>query len=214
MKRILLSFCALALMSSVAAAEEGYKTKQAGDFVIRGRLIAVKPWEGNDTVETRAGADTGLRVNWIDNSVVPEVDFSYFFTDNIALELIAATTRHKITASGVEVGSAQLLPPTLTLQYHFLPQERFSPYIGAGLNYTFFFAESSGSNALVDHLKVDDSLGYALQVGADYALGGRWFINADVKKLWLRPDVTTSALKVNNLDIDPWIVGIGFGYRF
>ena len=90
------------------------------------------------------GDDTGLNAT-VDNAYVPEIDISYFVTPNIALELIAATTKHDVGASdGTDLGSVWLLPPTLTLQYHFAPTSRFSPYIGAGLNYTIFYNEKNG----------------------------------------------------------------------
>ncbi|MFZ8477429.1 OmpW/AlkL family protein, partial [Staphylococcus aureus] len=73
----------------------------------------------------------------INNSVTPEVDFSYFFTPNISAELIAAVTQHNVkTSSGIDAGSAWLLPPTLTLQYHFTQLDFIKPYLGAGVNYT------------------------------------------------------------------------------
>ena len=197
--------------ASVSAEEVAFKPKAAGDINVRLRGIGVVPTE-RGAIKTANGSATGLNAT-LGNDYVPEVDVSYFVTPNIALELIAATTKHDVGASdGTNLGSVRLLPPTLTLQYHFAPTARFSPYIGAGLNYTFFYNEKSGD---VDSVKYDDNIGYALQAGIDYAIVGAWSLNIDVKKLWLSTDVKVNggALKAD-VDINPWIFGVGVGYRF
>lgn len=212
----LLAATALTAFADAAQAQE-FKGKSKGDILVRARVVGVVPDEKGD-IRTAGGADTNLdgRLN---NDVIPEVDFSYFLTDNIALELIAGTSRHKVSAVGaganIPVGEISVLPPTLTLQYHFLPKEKFSPYVGAGLNYTLFYAadDAAGFNGL----KVNPSLGFALQAGADFFLNDKWFVNVDVKKIWLDSTLKTNlgatALR-SNIDINPWVIGAGIGYKF
>ncbi|NIZ00545.1 OmpW/AlkL family protein [Thalassospira lucentensis] len=206
-------FGATMAAGGVAQADEvaSFKTKQAGDFLIRGRAIGVVPNEDSST------NDIGTGEAKVDNDYVPELDFSYFVTDNIAFELIAATTKHDVKWQNpdVDLGSVNLLPPTLTLQYHFMPDQRFSPYVGAGINYTMFYNEKSGA---ANSIKYDDGFGYAFQAGFDYAISGPWSLNFDVKKVFLDTDVTAdlggaSPAKVD-VDLDPWIFGVGVGYRF
>lgn len=213
-KLIGMSALALAVVLSAAAAqaaETGFKTKEAGDILVRARVAGVLPSDGGNIAVAATGADTGLDVSDITSSVIPELDFTYFFTKNIAAELILGTTPHKVKATGgVDVGDVWLLPPTLTVQYHPLPDAQISPYVGAGLNYTMFYGESDGLNGF----QIQPTVGYALQAGVDYALGGAWSLNLDVKKIFLRPDAKTATLNVNNVRIDPWIVGVGVGYRF
>ncbi|WP_219821623.1 OmpW/AlkL family protein [Sneathiella aquimaris] len=189
--------------------------KDAGDILVRVRGLAVVPDEGGTTDAIGGSAS-------IDNSVVPEIDFTYFFTENIAAELILATTPHDVSVSNtslgrnVDLGDVWLLPPTLTVQYHFMPKKAFSPYIGAGLNYTFFLNEDKGNDPAVTSVDYEDNFGYALQAGFDYKIDDRWSFNFDVKKLFLETSVTVNNGSINarDVDIDPWIVGIGFGYRF
>lgn len=201
--------------AATAAQAQDFKTKEAGDILVRGRGVAVLPASSNTAITTQGGAATGLNVGNVSNSFVPELDFSYFFTDQIAAELILGTTRHDVkTANGIDMGHVWLLPPTLTAQFHPFPKARFSPYIGAGINYTLFYGEKSGSNPAVQNIDYSNSFGPALQVGMDVALGGRWSLNVDVKKLWIRTDVSTNALKANDVKLDPWLVGVGIGYRF
>ncbi|AJD53892.1 outer membrane protein [Thalassospira sp. MBR-102] len=191
------------------AQEAAFKTKQAGDIVIRGRVVGVVPDE-DITSGTLAGEGK------VDDDVIPEVDFSYFITDNIALELIAGTSKHDVTwntgSSNLDLGSVRLLPPTLTAQYHFMADQRFSPYIGAGINYTFFYDSKPGQ---FNSVKYDDGFGYAFQAGFDYAISGPWSLNVDVKKIYLNTDVSVNggATKAD-ADLDPWLFGVGVGYRF
>ncbi|WP_204886503.1 OmpW/AlkL family protein [Parvibaculum sedimenti] len=188
-------------LSAPVLAADAFQGKSAGDFLVRARGIYVIPDEKLDGI-------SGLSIS---NEVVPEVDFSYFVTDNIAFELIAATTRHEVSIPSASLGKVSLLPPTLTVQYHFMPKAQFSPYVGAGLNYTFFYNVDSGDFSSV---KYDNHVGYALQAGVDYALGGNWSLNADVKKIFLKTDAHVSGVGTVGTTIDPWIVGLGVGYRF
>lgn len=205
-----------ALLMSVAT--PAMAEKAAGDLLVRGRVIFVTPDESSDLKlgNTAINGHASL-----DMSVVPELDFSYFFTDNVAAELILGTSHHHPKAKGsplgssVDLGDVWLLPPTVTLQYHFNPKGQISPYVGAGLNYTFFYGEDPG--AALD-TKYDNGFGYALQAGVDVELTKKWSLNLDVKKLWLNTDVKVNAglasLVNADVDIDPWIIGVGVGYRF
>lgn len=178
-------------------------------FQIRARIIDVAPQEDSSV-------NIGGKTN-VDNAVVPEVDVTYFVTQKVGLELIAATAKHDIEYNGTtDVGSAWILPPTLTLQYHPMRGEsNFSPYIGAGLNYSMFYSEDT--DAPFTDLNVDGGVGYALQVGMDYWLNDNWGVNLDAKKLWLNidGDVNLGATRVTtDIDLDPWILGAGVSYRF
>jgi outer membrane protein len=154
------------------------------------------------------------------DTVIPELDISYYFTDNIAAELILGTTSSKISGAGslagVEVGKTWLLPPTLTLQYHFTDFGAFKPYVGAGINYTFFYNQSE--RAGFSNLKVDNHVGAALQVGFDYMIDKNWGFNFDVKKLFLETnwsaDHSTLGPLSGKAKLDPWLVGAGVTYRF
>ncbi|MER8421729.1 OmpW family protein [Mesorhizobium sp. M1329] len=153
------------------------------------------------------------------NTVTPELDISYFFTDNVAAELVLGTTYANIEGQGTigglgNIGKVWLLPPTLTLQYHFTNFGAFKPYVGAGVNYTIFYNQDVGS---ADALKVKNTFGTALQVGFDYMVDQHWGVNFDVKKLFLQPDfeVTVNGAKVTGkAELDPWLIGAGVTYRF
>jgi len=207
----------LALFTSVNAQETESETNQAefSTWQVRFRLISVIPNE-SATIETIEGD-----VN-ISTAFVPELDFTYFFTENWAAELILATTNHDVkavnTAAGnINLGDVWLLPPTLTFQYHFTGGA-LKPYLGAGLNYTIFYGVDEGPVA--DSVDYDNSVGFALQAGLDYSLGDKWFLNVDFKQIFLQTDATvnaTTALGATvkaDVDINPLVIGFGVGMKF
>jgi len=215
MKSMFLTAAAAVAMAGVAAPSA---FAEAGDWQFRLRAITVQPDESADI--STIGGDVD-----IDTSVVPEFDISYFFTDNIAAELILGVTPHDVTAVGtalgdVDLGDVTLLPPTLTLQYHFNPEGQVRPYVGAGVNYTLFFNEDLPQGTALDSIDYDPSVGFALQAGVDYALNERWFLNVDVKKVWINTDVTIdgttnlNAVVQADVDINPVIFGVGVGWRY
>ncbi len=201
--------------ANAAAAQEATPEigKSAGDFMIRLRGIGVIPADNADI--DPIGGDTELS-----NTGMPEIDFTYFATDNIAFELIASTTHHEVSAKhtsagNVDLGDVWLLPPTLLAQYHFFPKERFSPYVGAGINYTVFYAVDEAKNSIAKYVDYENSIGWALQIGLDYRLDEHWYVNADVKRLFLDTDVNINNGGVKaDVDVDPWIFGMGVGYKF
>jgi outer membrane protein len=197
-------------------------------WMVRLRVLGVIPDAGGSTVNVAgvpglSSPNSGLSMS---NQVVPELDISYFFTKNIAAELILGVTRHSITGTGtlaaLPIGRSTLLPPTLTLQYHFTDFGAFKPYVGAGVNYTVFFNNSAANvpvNGLaVTGLSVQNQFGAAVQFGFDYMIDRHWGLNVDVKKLWLEPNysatVNNAIAVTGRANIDPWLVGAGVTYKF
>lgn len=177
------------------------------------------PWQVRVRAVHLDSADkdsTGLDLS-LSRKTIPEFDISYFFTPHWAAELILTyPQKHKLYAGGARIGSLKHLPPTLTVQYHFLPQAQWRPYVGAGLNYTRFSGvrfEPAVQDALSPSIE-KSSVGLALQAGIDVMLDKQWSINVDVKKLQLRTDVRSAGTKVGEFKVDPWLVGVGVGFRF
>jgi len=195
-----------AMVSPAMAQDAGSSIMDASNWQIRVRAIDVLP---SDDATVNIGGELD-----IDYAVVPELDISYFFTKNIAAELILATSEHEIDYnSTTDLGSAWILPPTLTLQYHFTPDSAFSPYLGAGLNYSLFYGEDTAAG--FTNLEVEGGVGYALQAGFDYWINDNWGLNLDVKKIWLNVDakLNNGAIRAD-IDLDPVVVGAGVSYRF
>ena len=188
----------------------GYSVHHDSGWMIRGRVLGVLPDAGASNFNIAGDNDVD-----IDDSIVPELDITYFFNKHFALELILAVTPHEVSGerdlAGLDIGEAWLLPPTLLAQYHFDLGNGIKPYVGAGINYTVFFSEDAGDLGSLD---LDNNFGWALQAGVDIHLRDNWYFNVDVKKLWLETDATIGGAVTADVDIDPWIIGVGLGYRF
>ncbi|BBL24335.1 MULTISPECIES: OmpW/AlkL family protein [Comamonas] len=200
MKKTLLAIAALTALTSGAAMAQ----QQDGNWMVRVRAVHLDSANKDST-------GLGLSIN---NKTMPEFDISYFFTPNIAAELILTyPQKHDVRSSalGGKIGTLKHLPPTLLAQYHFTNFGAFKPYVGAGINYTRFSSVDIADGA-ADVKR--NSWGGALQVGFDYALDKNWSINFDVKKLYLKTDVSLAGSKIGTLKVDPVLVGVGVGYRF
>ena len=240
MKKTLLALAvAAALVPSLAMAE-------AGDIVVRLRATHIAPDESSK-LGSQTDASYGVALGngalyqssatlQVDSNTIPEIDFSYYITKNIAAELILAVgTRHDVSISGLNssgavvsksaLGSVNLLPPTLTAQWHFNPDQTFDPYVGAGLSYVR--AMDNGLTATTptvggtQPIRISrNSFGPAIQAGFDYNLpDSKWLVNFDVKKIWFDTKVELNVngggwKKIDQLDIDPWVVSVGFGRKF
>ena len=215
MRKLLLTVLALVAFVFNMNAQEEDSSTDFKRWQARFRLIAVAPNDSADIEVIMGNSD-------ISTAFVPELDFTYYFTENWAAELILGTAKHNVDAvatsvGDIDLGHVWLLPPTLTLQYHF-EYGTFKPYLGAGINYTFFYSVDEGDVA--DNVEYDDTFGFAFQGGLDYDLNDKWFLNLDAKYLLLSTDVTvdaTTALGATvgaDVDINPWIIGVGFGMRF
>ncbi|MGE0485942.1 MAG: OmpW family protein [Gammaproteobacteria bacterium] len=239
---VALAFAAVTF-SPLAGADEMAASKPSDSkWRVRARVIGVIPDDDstNINVETPAGGRIPLNAGVkVDSAVVPEFDLTYMITPNIGIEAIAGMTNHDIKIDGTDatlaglgavdgfkIFDAWVLPPTVTLQYHFKPDAKFRPYVGFGVNYTAFLWNDATDNlerAVGGPVDVDtsSSWGWAGQFGFDYELSNNWFANFDVKYIDMD---TIASLNMPTLlggvglrvkaDINPWVVGAGIGYRF
>jgi outer membrane protein len=228
MKKVVLAAMALSLFSiNFVSAQQENKEPEFKRWMIRARGVGVVPQESANI--STIGGDVS-----ISNTFIPELDFTYFFTKNLAAELILGTSKHDVhttgsdisavggpTSANVDLGSVRLLPPTLMVQYHFFPfaEKVFKPYVGAGINYTIFYDVKAGNT--VQDVKYDNAVGYGFQLGFDLMVTDKFFINADIKKLFLNTDATVNASNLApglsipaDVDINPLLLGFGIGMKF
>lgn len=205
-----------------------------GNWLIRGRAISIRPAASSEDIfSSRLNTtvpNTGLDV---DDAWSLDIDFTYMFAKNWGAELLLDTSsKHQIVGKGSAlsplgtIAEARVLPPALILQYHFAPDQKIRPYAGLGINYTYFFDEKSNSsldNAFnggqtISNMKLDSSTGVVGQLGVDYDLGNDLFFNVDVKYMRIGTTATFTTQDLGNVstnvDINPWVFGIGIGKRF
>jgi outer membrane protein len=193
---------AAAVLGLAVAAPAIAQSNATGPWQVRVRAVHLNSDNGDST-------GLGLSIN---NKTIPEVDISYFFTPNIAAELVLTIPqKHDLRSNGTTIGTLRHLPPTLTAQYHFNPTGSVRPYVGAGINYTRFSSVHLPAGVGIDR----SSFGGALQLGVDIPLPYKNLVlNFDIKKVWLGTDVKVAGTKVGQFDVDPVLFGVGLGWRF
>jgi outer membrane protein len=204
------AFAAMAALALAAPAQAGVLE----NFQIKVGVSGVLPDEGADT---SIGGDVDISDEW-----VPSLQLEYFFNDNVSMELLCCVATHDVAAVDTAVGDVDLgevthFPPTLTLTYRWTGFGAIEPYVGAGVNYTAFIDEETPPSPPVNDIDYDESFGPALQAGFDYRVDEHWFVNFDVRRVWINTDVdidTTLGPVTADVDIDPWIVSTSIGYRF
>ncbi len=221
MKR--LAKAAVAALALVACSAGASLPAMAGDdhgnFMVRALVTGVLP-DTDATVRAGGSVIPGADAE-VSDEVIPATTLTYFFNDNIAVELFCCFAKHDLDAAGSIKGLGKLadtwiFPPALTAQYHFNSGGKFRPYVGAGVQYIAFFDEGTGQNALgATSVNIDNAWGFTLQAGLDLSIGNGWFLNADVKKTWLDTDITWAGTGVTaSANLDPLIISAGVGYRF
>lgn len=187
---------------------------QDGPLMIRARGVYISTADQSDAIPSLKVPADAITVS---KKLIPEVDFTYFLTPRVAAELILTyPQQHDVELSGTKIGTFKHLPPVLSLQYHFAPEAQVRPYLGVGANLTLI----SNVDLRVPGVGALDlenySVGVSGQGGVDIKLGPKIYLNADVKYVTLASDVRLSAsdTKVSAVKINPWLLGVGIGYRF
>lgn len=197
----------IAIAIAAATLTAGVAVAQESPWMVRARAVHIDPADRSSPI----GGVTESDLITVSKKTIPEVDISYFFTPNWAAELVLTyPQKHTVKVDGTSIGSFRHLPPTLTLQYHFLPNATFSPYLGAGINYTRISSVKLDSDINLER----NSWGLALQAGFDVKLNRNWSINVDVKKVQIRSDVSMGGEQISRVKLDPVLFGVGVGYRF
>ncbi|MFT8419134.1 MAG: OmpW family outer membrane protein [Acetobacter sp.] len=205
-----------------------------GDIMIRLSGVGVLPQDRDSKITGSIGGSSinsalnGAHTSTT-NQAMPELTVEYFITDNLSVDLIATSTRHEVSATGgsllgnnkLDLGSAWVLPPTLTFAWHFRPHKRFNPYVGVGVTAMWFHNMHAANNGVTNKLNAGFTGGPAVNVGFDYQLVGNWFFNADVKQMfvrmhaWAESDDANESVKLRaHESLDPTVVSAGIAYRF
>jgi outer membrane protein len=203
-----LAAAVLATLALTLTVSAGSAMAQETPWLVRVRAVHLDPADKSNPIGGVGAAD---RLS-VSGKTIPEFDVSYFFTPNLAAELVLTyPQKHDVSLDGAKIGTFKHLPPTLLLQYHFVLDAPVKPYVGAGVNYTTISKVNLlGGAGSLEH----DSVGLALQAGLDYAIDKKWSLNFDVKKVQIRSDVYISGAKASRVKVDPLMLGVGVGYRF
>lgn len=197
--KMMMAAAAMAICAQPALADKG-------DLMLRVGVGMVDPKSDNHPV-----------VN-VDSDVKPTIDVSYFLTDHWAIDVLGSLPfRHDINlnAGGSKVGETKHLPPTVSLQYHFMPTAPlFRPYAGVGVNYTMTFDEATTGALAGSDLSLGNSFGVAAQLGADFAINDKWAVNVDVRWADIDFDASLGTTSLGTVNVDPFVFSISAVRRF
>lgn len=181
---------------------------QQSPWLIRGSVIYLAAENGASPISGFGASD---RIS-IEKKESFDLGLSYFFSPNIATQLdLPYPRRHDVRMDGSNVGSLRYSPSSLHVQYYFSPETNIVPYLGLGVNYADF---SSVRLQMPTATLESSSTGWSLQAGVDFKIDKNWMVNVDFKKMRIRNDLAINGAKASALQIDPWLFGVGVGYRF
>ncbi len=197
---------------SLAVPAAAQSKKEEGPWMVRIRALSLTPADKSDAIPSLSVAADKITVS---PKIFPEVDISYFYTKNFAVELVLTyPQQHDVKLNGTKIGTFSHLPPSILAQYHFSPDADLRPYVGAGVNYTLIMDTKINVTGVGALGLNSSSFGLAAQAGADYKLSEGRFLNIDIKKVQIGSDVKAGGAKVSKVKIDPWLLSIGYGFRF
>ncbi len=181
------------------------QAKEAGDWVFRLGVASVNPKSDNGDVVS------------VDSGTTLAFNGTYMFSQNVGLEVLASLPfSHdiKLEGTGTIVGETKQLPPTVSLQYHFVNNSAFTPYAGLGVNYTLFFDEKTKGPLAGSKLDLDASFGVATQLGIDYDISDNMHLNFDLRWMDIDTDAKLDGVSLGTVEIDPLIYSVTVGWKF
>ena len=240
-KYLLAAGSLLALVVSPALAYD------QGTWILRAGPGVVQPKSNNysETIPDDPNDTSGTVRFDVDEATSLVLNGTYMFTENWAVDLLLAWPfEHDINMTAdlddpdlgqiqgsSKIATAKQLPPTVSVQYHFMPDSGFQPYVGLGLNWTTFSDEEFVAGLATplqdigfESLSIDDSWGVAAQVGGDWTFGDHWALNFDVRWINIESDVNITIVdpvdptlvdtSTAKFSLDPWVYSINLGYHF
>lgn len=196
---------------------------ETGDWIFKAGPTLISPNDDSNSIDLVANSGVDVDDAWTLGFTI-----GYMISDNLSVQVLGIIpTEHDLEGSGsvngLDIGDVDVLPPTLTLQYHFSPKASVRPYVGAGINYTYFYGESEDSALLGalgpnSELDIDSSIGLAAEIGVDVDIDDTWFANASLWYIDIDADATVKNTALGNLDvdvdIDPWVLMFAVGTTF
>lgn len=202
---------------------------EAGDMLLRFGAVHVAPNDSSRTLRLDGASVSGTKATVGDDTQFG-ISFTYLINQHVGVEVLGATPfKHSVSVKGLgggldgKLADVKHLPPTVSLQYYPMGSgSAWQPYVGLGLNHTFFFDEKLTGERKAqgfDNLKLKSSTGLTGQIGLDVALTDRLFINAAA---WYMGIDTTATVRGPSgvektkvkVKIDPMVYMLGLGVKF
>ncbi|MDR3415191.1 MAG: OmpW family outer membrane protein [Nevskia sp.] len=200
-------FAGAALIAPMLASAACFQ--EAQPWTVRAGVHNIDPSGGTSTV-----ANGAIKVD-VESKLGPTVNLDYRFCHNFTLDVMGALPfTQDIKLNGNRLGSTRHLPPTVSVQFHPIPDGTLDPFVGVGLNRTFFFNESLNGPLAGNNLQLSNTWGYALQGGLDWKFAPNWLVGVDLRYIQIEPKASLNGAPIGTVKIDPLAYGITVGYKF
>ncbi|RLE27291.1 MAG: hypothetical protein DRJ65_03255 [Acidobacteria bacterium] len=171
--------------------------------------------------------DTGTQMESGSSQLTAAIETQYMVSDALAVCFSLTTAPFKLNGKGGDLDGERLgeiwfTPSTLTLRYEFQLRGGLQPYIGGGLNATFYLfddVEPVLEDYGVTQLVANPSFGWVFEGGLNYDLNKTTFVSLDIKLMDLSNTLDLENNNQDNLDRvniegSPIEIGLGVGWRW
>ena len=202
----------------VVLAVSSFATAQPAGSRYGGRLL----WDTSGTTSVDLG-DTGSTLD-LKSGLGIELNATLPVSDRFSVEFSVGTTAPQISVTeesgSIDGGRVWLLPLTAIAQYHIQVYGPWDPYLGLGVSWAIPFYDLSQDlkDAGVERLEFDGKPGGVAQIGTNYQMNTRWYVNLDLRYVGTSLDAQMRTEKEDlptvSLDTNPFVISLGCGYIF
>ncbi len=166
------------------------------------------------------------------------IGYEYMFTDLVGIDFNLNYAKHDVDAEGTDtvtipgdpplvfvdtfdenIGDTSLMPITVGVNFHVYQSDAMDFYLGPFVGYIMYDdlelnnVEPGESNSL----SLCDDFGYGVAFGIDVPFGSKgWMFSSVLKYMQTKAEIDEPGTPVDALEIDinPVILQVGFGYKF
>jgi outer membrane protein len=240
----MISTAGMAACIGSAALTGNANAQSAGSLTLATGWLHVAP-QGNATpltVESIGGvtvnqqlAGSGAHAT---SSDTVGITTEYYVTDNIGVAMLfGLPLTVNLVGDGTlqkygNLGSTRPMPPAIELRYHlFSAASKFRPFIGLGVNYTWFTqVRTTNSQFVTDsvgpggsaHAELSSSWNPVFEIGANYAITKHWSVGTSLGYIPVKTHLTlygqtatgTQIVSKSTLRLHPLNVFLNVAYTF
>jgi outer membrane protein W len=139
----------------------------------------------------------------------PMAGYRRFISEQFAVDVSASRTEQTLDLNGVRLGSFNLIPITLTAQYHFPSYYGLRMFAGAGFTYNRLTNQNLPGYSLSS-----PTLSPALQAGAVFALTDALVVTGGLTVSFTRTQLEQNGATLGTVTLTPALFSVGLGFAF
>lgn len=182
---------------------------------------------GENTFEVDDTGDFPSLETEFDSEIGFGASVNVFWGGSLSTEFAATIVEPELGANFNDPGltplfaaGLEMMPITAVLQWHFNPNGRFDPYIGAGVGYVLFdqIDDEDLEEIDVDEIDFEDDYGFVANLGANVGFTDNFGLYLDAKYIGVQTEATVVIPGEDDeafeVDVDPIMFSAGVTFRF